>query len=132
MGIGTGTAMFEENRDLTAERISEMREAYPDLKVVVEQNNGSILSHTAKLLLYAKEYNNFSAKFYAELMPASFVGADIYEWGRFQYSVSTCSGDWQKRLKYLERIIGEIDEKGIETVKKKFNGSRIGTSKKNF
>lgn len=115
-----------ENFDITNQEIEEMKEKYPEFKVISEGDKESELWHTAKVFLYSRKYNHFTAKFLMDLLPAAFAGVNIYNEDKFQYSVSTCSGEWHKKLKYLERIVGEIDEKGIGVVKRKFDGDRIG------
>jgi hypothetical protein len=121
-----------DNIDITERQIQEMKEKYPEFKIINEEDKESDLSHTAKVFLYSKKYNNFDARFFIDLLPAAFAGANIYRGDQFQYSVSTCSGEWSKKLKYLERIVGEIDEKTLENVKHKFDDSRIGMNQKEF
>ncbi len=115
-----------DNIDITEQQIQEMKEKYPDFKIIKEKDEDLPLHHTAKVFLYSKKYTSFDAKFFIDLMPAAFAGANIYRRDEFQYSVSTCSGVWSKKLKYLERIVGEIEEKTLGAIKHKFDGSRIG------
>lgn len=118
--------------DTINQYIKEMRKKYPEFNIIEENDKESGIFHTAKVSLYKKNYRNFDAEFLVCFMPAAFAGTNIYVGDKFQYSISTDSGDWNKRIKYLERIVEEVDENGIDTVKKKFNGSRIGKSKEKF
>ncbi|GEM_PF-2516898 len=124
------SVMFKENYSTIKESIDEMRRAYPDFKITEERDKGT-LSHTAKAFLYEKKYNNFDAKFYIDMLPAQFAGANIYQGDKFQYSIATCSGEWRGRLKHLEKVVGELDEKGLNGIKSKF-GSRIGKCNEGF
>ena len=119
-----------KNESLISKDLEAMKSNYPNFKIVEEDKSISFL-HTAKVFLYDKKYNNFNAKFYIDMLPASFAGANIYQGDMFQYSIFTCSGEWDKRLKHLEKVVGEMDEKGLNGVKSKF-GSRIGMSKAEF
>jgi hypothetical protein len=121
-----------DNNDFVAENIEEMREKYPEFKIVEEEDKESELLHTAKVFLYDKKYNNFDAKFYVRLLPSASSGANIYQKGSFQYSVSTCSGVWHKKLKDLERIVEEIDERGFGAVRHKLDGDRLGSDLTEF
>ncbi|MGY4884167.1 MAG: hypothetical protein ACP5NZ_01155 [Nanobdellota archaeon] len=130
MGTGTGTVMFEENRDLTQETLNEMREELPDFKIVMEGYLNGV--HTAKVFLKEKDYHNFSAKFYSLLLPATFLGANVYKRDVLQYSISTASGEWHKKLKYLEGVLGKIDEQGLFALKNQFNDRTIGLNPLEF
>ena len=119
-----------EDRSLISKNLEVMKSNYPNFKIVEEDKSIPLL-HTAKVFLYDKKYNNFNAKFYIDMLPASFAAASIYQGDMFQYSIHTCSGEWDKRLRHLEKVVGEMDEKGLNGVKSKF-GSRIGMSKAEF
>lgn len=93
-----------KNESLISKDLEAMKSNYPNFKIVKEDKSISFL-HTAKVFLYDKKYNNFNAKFYIDMLPASFAGANIYQGYMFQYSIFTCSGEWDKRLKHLEKVV---------------------------
>jgi hypothetical protein len=121
-----------DNIDITEQQIQEMKEKYPEFKIIDEEDKGSDLLHTAKVFLYSKKYSSFNAKFFVYLLPSASAGANIYRGDEFQYSISTCSGQWSKKIKDLSRIVGEIDEKTLGAVKHKLDGDRLGMSGEEF
>jgi len=109
--------------DVISEDLEEMKKQFPSFKIVNESGTG--LGHQANVFLYEKKYDGFEAKFYAVVLPACFLGSDVYKNNEFQYSIFTHTGEWKENLNMLEKILKKISKKGIDAVKPQLDGSKL-------
>jgi hypothetical protein len=123
---------FMTELDITGNKLEEMRKQFPALEVVEEQDKEIGFLHSGRVFLYEGKYADFNAKFYADITPACFLRAEVYKDNQFQYFIGTWSGEWKKNLKMLENVVGEISKKGLDAVKHKLNGNRLGIHYRQF
>ena len=107
--------------ELIEDDVEGIKRAYPQSRVV-KWGNGSLGRPKVVFiqeLLYQKPVypGQFDkAKFYAVMMPACFVHADVYQGKDYQYSIATSSGAWQERLAVLKRAVEKVAKEGIAAI----------------
>ncbi|MBR9703868.1 hypothetical protein GOV12_00515 [Candidatus Pacearchaeota archaeon] len=95
------------------EEIQEIQSSYPDCEVL--QDEDCSLDNPTIVQIKEQDYSgNFDhAKFYDLQCSTSFLKADIYNQGEFQYSIGTCSGSWRDLLGQLEEVVETASKEGV-------------------
>ncbi len=101
---------------------------YPNSRVV-RIGNGSIGNPTV-LFIRERRYSGKidRARFYAEMMPACFVRADVYKDEKYRYSIGTASGYWKERLRELEIALIKVSLRGLNAIRKDIKSEIFGKS----
>jgi hypothetical protein len=121
--------------DQVSKELEEMKEKYPNFKILHESDKDAARLHHAKAFLYERTYDDFEAKFYVIFTPICFLGSNIYKRNRFQYCISTSSvypGKWKERLRTLETTVNEIAREGIDVVKDRLNNNLLEIEREEF
>jgi len=102
------------------QQFDEMKQQFPETCKVLNEK-GEEETHSVQIFLYDKKYNDFETKVYALLMPACFIGSDIYVNNEFQYSIGTWAGEWKEKLTILEDFLEQVSKDGIIEAKENKN-----------
>lgn len=113
------------SKELIEKDVREISRAYSQSRVV-KLGNGSLGDPTVMFIQeqgYSGQFDK--AKFYALMMPACFVQADIYQGNDYQYSIGTASGLWQERLDELKEAVGRVAKKGLDEIADKIEAEDL-------
>ena len=104
------------SKELIEEEVREISDAYPQSKVV-KWGEGSVGDPTVVFIQEQNYSGQFDkAKFYAQMMSACFIQADLYQGQGYQYSIGTSSGSWQERLHELKEAVGRVAKEGLDAI----------------
>lgn len=112
--------------DIVKMHVGAISGAYPQSRVV-NRGNGSLGDPTVVFIQEQNYSGQFDrARFYAQMMPACFVQADIYLGQDYQYSIGTASGRWEERLHELKEAVGRVAKKGLDAISDEIETEHLG------
>lgn len=110
-------ALLSITKEAIERKVADMNAALPESRVV-DWGEGCLPHPTVVFLKEKPIEGQFDrARFYAQLVSACFLQADLYKGQEYQFSIGTASGPWQELLSDLESAVDAVSQSGLDAIK---------------